>query len=209
MTSRKSAGTKWCHHSRSNRSAGHHRQFRRTFADDPPPFFPDNLSRSYINGRSVTPSSPCQERLEMSLYVRDDIFLRYCAKKSPACSECPESARSYRVKSLHRRTVGLNNHACKLASNSLHNQFSASLCCETGSHMTSKGLRQDRSAPDRAKQGRAVAEDGEAHGLQAFSGRRQDVAPLEGREPVASGHRRGHIHRRWRRKRHRRPRRLI
>ena len=46
----------------------------------------------------------------MSLYVRDDIFLRYCAKKSPACSECPESARSY-----HRRSrVETKMHCMKL-----------------------------------------------------------------------------------------------
>jgi putative transposase len=50
-----------------------------------------------------------------------------------------------------------------------------------------------RPAPDRANQGRAVAEDGEADGVQARSGRRQDVAPPEGREPVAFDHRRRHI----------------
>ena len=66
-----------------------------------------------------------------------------------------------------------------------------------------------RPAPDRANQGRAVAEDREAHGLQARSGRRENLAPPEGRQPVAFGHRRRHIHRRCRRKRHRKPRRLI
>ena len=66
-----------------------------------------------------------------------------------------------------------------------------------------------RQAPDRANQGGAVAEDSEADGLQARSGRREDMAPPEGRKPVAFGHRRRHIHRRCRRKRHRKPRRLI
>ncbi len=49
----------------------------------------------------------------------------------------------------------------------------------------------------------------EADGLQARSGRREDMAAPEGREPVANGHRRRHIHRRCRRKRRRKPRRLI
>src|SRR6056297_3186225 len=66
-----------------------------------------------------------------------------------------------------------------------------------------------RPAQDRADQGRAVAEDCEAHGLQARSGRRENMAPPEGREPVANGHRRRHIHRRCRRNRHQKPRRLI
>ena len=64
-------------------------------------------------------------------------------------------------------------------------------------------------ASDGADQGGAVAKDREADGLQARSGRWEDVAPPEGRKPVAFGHRRGHIHRRCRRKRHRKPRRLI
>ena len=46
--------------------------------------------------------------------------------------------------------------------------------------------------------GAAVAENGEAHGVQARSGRRKDMAPPEGREPVADGHRRCHFHRRCR-----------
>jgi hypothetical protein len=52
------------------------------------------------------------------------------------------------------------------------------------------------SAPDRANQRRAVAEDCEAHGLQARSGRRKDMAAPEGCEPVAIGHRRRQVHRR-------------
>jgi len=66
-----------------------------------------------------------------------------------------------------------------------------------------------RSASDRSNQGGVVAEDREAHGLQARPGRRKDMAPPEGREPVAFGHRRRHIHRRCRREPHRKPRRLI
>ena len=57
-----------------------------------------------------------------------------------------------------------------------------------------------RPAPHRPHQGRAVAGHRPADGLQAGHGRREDLAPAEGREPVAqgrsraspSGRRRGH-----------------
>ena len=65
------------------------------------------------------------------------------------------------------------------------------------------------SPPDRADQGGAVANDSEADGVQACSDRRQNMAPPEGREPVANGHRRSQIHRRCRRQQRRKPRRLI
>lgn len=60
-----------------------------------------------------------------------------------------------------------------------------------------------RPAPDRADKGRAVTQDGQAHGLQARSVSREDMATPEAREPVANGHPGRHIHRRSRRQRHR------
>ena len=71
-----------------------------------------------------------------------------------------------------------------------------------------KRLRH-RSAPNHTNKGRAVAENGEADGLQAHSGRSKDLAPTEERKPVAFGHRRHHIHGRRRHAQHRNPRRLI
>ena len=49
---------------------------------------------------------------------------------------------------------------------------------------------RDRAPPDGAHQGRPVADDGTAHGLQARRRRIQDMATAEGREPVAQGRRR-------------------
>ena len=50
-----------------------------------------------------------------------------------------------------------------------------------------------RPAPHRPHQGRAVAGHRPADGVQAGHGRRQDLAPAEGREPVAQGDRGRHI----------------
>ena len=57
--------------------------------------------------------------------------------------------------------------------------------------------------------GGAVAKDRKDDGVQARSDRRQDMAPPEGREPVANGRRRRHIHRWYCHGQNRKPRRLI
>ena len=53
-------------------------------------------------------------------------------------------------------------------------------------------------APDRPDQGRALAEDGEADGLHPRPRRLEEMAPAEGRQPVASRRRWHQIHRRCR-----------
>ena len=58
------------------------------------------------------------------------------------------------------------------------------------------------AAPYRPHQRRAVAGHRPAHGVQAGHGRRKDVAPIEGRKPVAESHRRRHIPERRRGHRH-------
>ncbi|BAV50227.1 transposase, Mutator family [Mesorhizobium loti] len=60
-----------------------------------------------------------------------------------------------------------------------------------------KRLRH-RPAPHGAHQGKPVAQDGPAHGLQARHERCQNLASAEGRKSVAKGHRRRQIHRRCR-----------
>mgnify|MGYP003564830481 CR=1 FL=1 len=100
-----------------------------------------------------------------------------------------------------RQRIRPTSPTSSIASTITRSTGSMSFCRGTG-----RPCQRRRPSPKPPDAARRFKPSG--YGLQARSGRGQDLAPPEGDEPVVFGHRRRHIHRWCRRKRHRNLRRL-